>query len=152
MQGRAVGFDALDDVATALLEIVRVVADRSVHGLQITCDTKGGPDEDELDSWSSLLAAARHYRWVTAIRLNGVTDLDQLDAGLPGDLLLLPQLESAMLPDDRRHGGGLPPSAWVDAGEAARIVEAAGRRRFRFGEIPHDASPETVLARVTSLR
>lgn len=150
--GAAVGFDALDDVATALLEVVRVVADRPVHGLQITCDTKGGPDEDELDSWSSLLAAARHYHWVTAIRLNGATDADQLAATLPGDLLLLPQLEAAMVPDDRRHGGGLPPTAWTDSSDAARIAEAAGKRRFRFGEIPHDASPETVLARVTALQ
>jgi hypothetical protein len=122
-----------------------------VQGLQITCDTKGGPDEDELDSWLSVLAAAGHYRWVTAIRLNGVTDPDQPVATLPGDLLLLPQLEAEELPDDRRHGGGLPSCAWTDSSEAVRVVGAAAKRRFRFGEIPHDASPETVLARITAL-
>jgi len=144
------GFDALDDVATALLEVIRTVADRGVHGLQITCDTPGGPDEDELDSWSSLLAAARHYRWVTAIRLNGVTEPKQLDVTVPGDLLLFPHLEAEMVPDDRRHGGGLPGSAWTDVGDPAAI--AAAKRQFRFGEIPPDAAPETVLARITTLQ
>jgi hypothetical protein len=122
-----------------------------VHGVQITCDTTGGPDEDELDSWSSVLAAARHYRWVSAIRLNGVSDLKQLDTALPGDLLLLPRLEAEVLPDDRRHGGGLPSAAWTDSGEAVRLVDAAATRGFRFGEIPPDAAPETVLARITAL-
>jgi hypothetical protein len=150
-EGAVVGFDALDDVATALLEVVRAVADRPVQGLQITCDTKGGPDIDEVDSWSSLLAAAQHYRWVTAIRLNGVSDLDRLDVTVPGNLLLLSQVEAEMLPDDRRYGGGLPPSVWTDSSEATRIVDAAGKRQFRFGEIPQDASPEIVLARVSAL-
>ncbi|MBA2558636.1 MAG: hypothetical protein H0V07_01885 [Propionibacteriales bacterium] len=150
-EGVEVDFDALDDVATALLDVVRTLADRPVHGLQITCDTEPGPDEDELDSWSSLLAAAQHYHWVTAIRLNGVTEPHQLDAVLAGDLLLLPQLEAEMVPDDRRHGGGLPPSAWADSSEAVRIVDAAGKRSFRFGEIPQDASPEVVLDRIKAL-
>jgi len=149
--GEPVGFDALDDIATELLDVVRTVADRPLSGLQITCDTKGGPDADELDSWSTVLAAATHYHWVTAIRLNGVTDPSQLDAGLPGDLLLLSQLEAELVPDDRRHGGGLPPAAWTDSPEAGRIVEAASKRGFRFGEIPHDASPETVLDRISAL-
>ena len=144
-------FDALDDVATGLLKVVRRLADRPVHGLQLTCDTKGGPDEDELDSWSSLLAAAKHYHWVTAIRLDGVSSPDQIDRTLPGDLLLLPQLEAELLPDDRRHGGGLPPSAWVDSSDAAQVAEAGGTRRFRFGEIPRDASPEIVLDRIRAL-
>jgi hypothetical protein len=144
------GLDALDDVATALLDVIRAVAERPLHGLQITSDTPGGPDTDELDSWTSLLAAARHYRWITAIRLNGVTDPTQLDAGLPGDLLLLPHLEAEMLPDDRRHGGGLPAAAWTEVGEPTTI--AAAKRQFRFGEISRDAAPETVLARITTLQ
>jgi hypothetical protein len=149
--GEGADFEALDDVAAALLEVVRSVADRPVHGLQITCDTVGGPDEDELDSWSSVLAAARHYRWVSAIRLNGVSDLKQLDTALPGDLVLLPLLEAEVLPDDRRHGGGLPSGAWTEQSDAVRIVDAAAKRGFRFGEIPSDAAPETVLARITAL-
>jgi hypothetical protein len=150
--GEEADFDALDDTAAALLDVVRAVSDRAVHGLQITCDTVGGPDEDELDSWSSLLAAARHYRWITAIRLNGVSDPGRLDAALPGDLLLLPYVEAELLPDDRRHGGGLPPSVWTGASDAPRLVDAAAKRQFRFGEIPQDAAPETVLARITALQ
>jgi hypothetical protein len=147
--GSAAPWDALDDVATALLAVMRSVADRPLHGLQITCDTEAGPDPDELDSWTSLLAAARHYGWVTAIRLNHVGNTDEIPDGLPADLLLLP--ESVTLPDDRRLGGGLPPMAWTEAEEAVRLVKAAAGRGFRFGEIPHDAAPETVLARVTTL-
>jgi hypothetical protein len=150
-EGQDVGFDALDDVATALLQVVRAVADRPLQGLRISCDTKGGPDEDELDSWSSLVAAARHYHWVTVIRLDGVTDADQLDATWPGDLLLLGNLEADMVPDDRRLGAGLPPAAWTETNQAVLITEAAGKRGFRFGEIPHDAAPETVLDRIKAL-
>ncbi|WP_165485250.1 hypothetical protein, partial [Protofrankia symbiont of Coriaria ruscifolia] len=146
-----VDFDALDDVAAGLLEVIRAVADRPVRGLQITCGTASGPDDDETDVWSSLLAAAGHYGWVTAVRLDDVTDPDQLDTGLPGDLLLLPRLGPEALPDDRRHGGGLPPSVWTDTAEAARLVDAAAKRGFRFGEIPYDAPPETVLARINAL-
>jgi hypothetical protein len=149
--GSEAGFDALDDVAAALLDVVRTLADRQVHGLRITCDSVEGPDDDERDSWSSLLAAAQHYHWTTALRLQAVTDLDQLDPGLPGDLLLLPLLEPELVPDDRRHGGGLPPSAWTDSGDAVRIVDAAAKRGFRFGEIPQEASPEIVLDRIRAL-
>jgi len=151
-EGSDAGFDALDDVATALLEVVRAVADRSLHGLQISCDTKGGPDLDELDSWSSLTAAAQHYHWPIVIRLDGVTDADQLDDTWPGHLLLLANLEAEAVPDDRRLGAGLPAAAWTDSPEAVRIAEAAGRRGFRFGEIPRDAAPEVVLERINALR
>ncbi|ABD11611.1 hypothetical protein CcI156_21045 [Frankia sp. CcI156] len=149
--GAGIDFDALDDVATGLLEVIRSVADRPVRGLQITCDTAGGPDEDETDAWSSLLAAAGHYGWITAVRLNGVTDPDQLDPKLPGDLLLLPHLPAGVLPDDRRYGGGLPAEVWSDTSEAARLLDAAAKRGFRFGEIPTEASPEIVLTRLTAL-
>jgi hypothetical protein len=149
--GEPVTFDDLDDVATALLDVVRAVADRPLDALQITCDRPGGPDEDELESWSSLLAAARHYHWVTVVRLDGVTAPEQLDADLPGDVLLLPRLDPELVPDDGRHGGGLPAAAWADSSEAVRLVDAAAKRRFRFGEIPHDASPETVLDRIRAL-
>jgi hypothetical protein len=150
-EGQDVDFNALDDVATALLGVVRVLADRQLQGLQITCDTKGGPDLDELDSWSSLLAAARHYQWVTVIRLDGVTDADQLDSSWPGDLLLLPHLDAEAVPDDRRLGAGLPPAAWSDSAEAVRITDAAAKRGFRFGEIPQNAAPEIVLDRIKAL-
>ncbi len=118
--------------------------------MQITSDTKAGPDFDELDSWSSLLSAARHYEWVIAIRLNGVTMPDQIDHDLPGDLLLLPHLEAESFgrPSPRRRAT----TYCVDRGErGGRVVEAAAGRRFRFGEIPRDAAPETVLARITAL-
>jgi|GEM_PF-6783483 len=151
VEEQAIDFDELDDVSTALLEVVRAVADRPVQALLITCDTKGGPDSDELDSWSPVLAAAEHYHWVTAIRLNGVSDPEQLDPNLPGDLLLLPALEALVL-DDRRHGAGLPPAVWTGSSEAARLVEAAAKRRFRFGEIPQDAAPEAVLDTVRALQ
>ncbi|MCK9929588.1 hypothetical protein MXD62_20800 [Frankia sp. Mgl5] len=149
--GVAVDLDALDDVAASLLEVIRTVADRPIRGLQITCNTAFGPDDDEADAWSSLLAAAAHYGWVTAIRLNDVTDPDQLDGTLPGDLLLLPQTAADVLPDDRRHGGGLPPAVWTDTDEAARRADVAAKRGLRFGEIPADAPPETVLTRINAL-
>lgn len=146
-----VDLDDLDDVAAGLLEVIRTVADRPIRGLQISCGTPSGPDEDELDSWSSLLAAAKYYGWVTAIRLDGVTAADQLDAEVPGDLVLLPGVADGGLPEDRRHGGGLPPQAWTDTAEAVQIVDAAAKRGLRFGEIPQDASPEVVLTRLNAL-
>ncbi|WP_157488652.1 hypothetical protein [Pseudofrankia sp. DC12] len=145
------GFDELDDVAAGLLEVIRAVADRPIGGLQVTCDTVSGPDADEVDVWSSLLAAAGHYGWITAVRLDGVTSPDQVDTATPGDLLLLSRVAADALPDDPRYGGGLPPALWADTAEAARLAEAAAKRRFRFGEIPADAPPETVVARIVAL-
>jgi len=150
--GGEADLDDLDDIAAGLLDVIRTVADRPVRGLAISSDTAPGPEEDETESWSSLLAAARHYGWVTAIRLDGVTDHGQLDAGLPGDLLLLPRVPPGALPDDRRHGGGLPPEAWADTSAAGQLIDTAARRGFRFGEIPHDAPPETVLTRINTLQ
>ncbi|HVE24562.1 MAG TPA: hypothetical protein VNC22_04130 [Sporichthya sp.] len=149
--GADADLDDLDDVASALLDVVRSLADRPLAGLQITCDTAPGPDEDEADSWSSLLSAARHYGWVTVIRLNALTDPEQLDPGWPGDLVLLPRLDAEAVPDDVRHGAGLPPEAWADSPDAVRTVDAAAKRGFRFGEIPGDASPEIVLDRIRAL-
>jgi hypothetical protein len=149
--GPGAGFDELDDVAAGLLEVIRTLADRPIRGLQITCDPALAPDEDECDSWASLLAAAEHYRWVTAIRLDGVTDPGRLDGELPGQLLLCPRASADVIPDDRRHGGGLAPCVWTDSSEADQLADAAGKRGFRFGEIPFDASPEIVLARLTTL-
>lgn len=145
-------FDDLDDVAAALLQVTRTIADQPVRGLQIICGTPGGPDEDEVESWSVLVAAARHYGWVTAVRLDGVADFDQVDPSIDCDLVLLPQLDPGGVPDDRRYGGGLPSSAWADSPRAHDAVADAARRQFRFGEIPSEASPEVVLGHLACLQ
>lgn len=145
-------FDDLDDAAAALVDVIRSVADRPIAGFQITCDTTDGPDVDELDAWSSMLAAAEHYGWASVLRLDGVTKVTPQIDGLPAKLLLFPRVPAAQLEDDQRHGGGLTPAVWADSDDAAALMDGAAERRFRFGEIPFDASPETVLARVAALR
>lgn len=147
--GAQAGFDDLDDVAASLLEVIRTVADRPVRCLQITA-AGPEPDDDEIESWASLLAAAGHYGWATAIRRDGAVGANG-GAGLPADLLLLPGLGPEELPDDRRHGGGLPPAVWQATPEGARLAEAAVKRGFRYGEIPADAQPEVVLSRSAAL-
>jgi hypothetical protein len=146
-----VDFDAQEDVAAGLLEVIRTVADRPVGGLQIACATLSGPDDDETDCWSSLLSAAEYYGWVTAVRVNEVSNPDQLTTELPADLLLFPRVAADVLPDERRFGAGLPPEVWTDGSDAALLVDAAAKRAFRFGEIPWQAHPETVLSRVAAL-
>jgi hypothetical protein len=47
-----------------------MLGDGPVSGLRITCCTAGGPDEDEANAWLSLLAAAAHYGWIAALRLD----------------------------------------------------------------------------------
>ncbi|WP_281690616.1 hypothetical protein [Pseudonocardia thermophila] len=149
--GADVGFDALDDIASALLEVIRAVADRPVRALVFSCDTASGPDDEETDSWSSALAAASHYGWLRAVRLDAVTAAEQVNADVSADLLLFPNAAPDALPDDRTLGGGLVPAAWADSTEADLLTEAAAERGFRFGEIPQEAAPETVLRRIAVL-
>lgn len=144
-------FDALDVVAAALVDVIRHIADRPLRGLVLSCDAADGPGHDEVDAWSSLLAAARHYGWVTAVRLDTMADPAQLPVALPGDLVLLPAVLPGDVPAGRRYGGGMPAVAWTDSADAARMCQAAARRKFRFGEIPCDAAPETVLKRLAAL-
>jgi hypothetical protein len=58
-----------------------------VAALSITCCTAGGPDEGEADAWSSLLAAAGHYVWIAAHRLDAPAP-GQPRTDPPGGLLL----------------------------------------------------------------
>ena len=142
-------FFALDDVAAAMLEVLRGLADRRISALVITSATPESPGDDELESWSSMLGAAGHYGWHTAARLDGAGTARGVD--LPSELVLLPGVGPAELGEDSRIGGGLVSAFW-EAGEAADLLAArAIERPFRFGEIPAGAAPEVVLSRLDQL-
>ena len=82
-----------------------VLGDGRVSGVSITCCTAGGPDEDEDDAWSRLLAAAGHYGWIAALRL------DTPAPGRPSGGLLLFLARAAQAP---LHGrGGICHHLWV---------------------------------------
>lgn len=149
--GADVSFDDLDDVAAALLEVIRLVADRPVRGLQVRCTSPTGPDADEAESWDSLLAAAGYYDWVRAIRLDEVTDPADVEHDLVGEVLLFPDAPADRLAGDRRHGGGLTAAVWAGTDEAPVLLEGAAALSLRCGEVPADAEPEIVLARLSKL-
>ena len=147
--GQRDDFFALDDVAAAMLEMLRGLADRRVAALVIARAAVGPPGDDELESWSTMLSAAAHYGWRTAARLEGVEPAQGGD--LPTDLVLLPGAGPEQLGEDSRIGGGLVPAFW-EAGEAADLIaERAVTRAFRFGEIPTGVAPESVLFRLDQL-
>ena len=111
----AVGFDALDDVATALTACMRRFADRPLAGLLLESARTTTLSTDELDAYEPLISAARHYGWFTALALpadtSGAVDTVALDL----DVLLWPQRSLEGLAGGRADpaiGGGLTAAVW----------------------------------------
>lgn len=146
----SVTFDDLDEVATALTALVRRFADRPLAGLMIDKDDPALND-DELDAYQPLLGVARHYGWVTALALPGVTELCEPPA-LDLDILLLPRLGIRAVAAGNaakvRIGGGLNDVFWNGGGFDAEYAPG----QLLYGEVPREAMPETVVALLGKLK
>lgn len=141
------GFDAQDDVATALGARLRALAARPVAGLVLRSAAGAAFDADACDACEPLVGLARHYGWLTALAFDAVTDGAADPGGLDVDLVLLgaspcDTLDPAASPC---VGGGLDPDFW----RGAALPPGSGR--LLYGAISADAQPESVLAAARAL-
>ncbi len=145
-------FDDLDDVASALVDLLRQHADRRFTALMIDCDEAGGPSADEMEACAPLQKSANYYGWGVAWRLDAAPQ-DKAPAALltaaSVDVVLLGGWSDAALAaqGEERLAGGLNHAFWCD--EAARAPSWPG---MRFGPIPAQALPERVASRLRLLR
>lgn len=150
--GESASFDDLDDVSTALAGLIRALAEKPVAGLLLARANTSPLSQDECDAYATLIGAARHYGWVTALAFTATTSGPDPEAtAAEVDVILYPELSEAAIAaesgDATRMGGGLTRGFW--SGDAASVVHA-GSGLF-YGEVPQEAEPETVLARVKGL-
>lgn len=144
--GVASDFGELDDVGTALVNLIRLLSNKSFTCLQICTDSANGLSTDEQDACEPLLRAAEYYGWTTCL------SFDKYRSGVippaAADLVLFPELPASRLIEvgDVRFGGGLQSSFWLDGG--GRLPDAI---RLLHGVIPEGASPETVAERMRTL-
>ena len=141
-------FDDLDDVAIAIAALLRDLSTRPLAGIALSCEAV--PSADELEALESVTSAARHYEWQVTLSAKdeareflGLADIDI-------DALLLPEVEIAALSTAGGAapiiGGGLSAAYW--RGDVALEIDD---RCLRYGEIPRDAEPETVVKRIKEL-
>jgi len=142
-------FDELDDLASALAALVRALAERPVSGLLVTRTSEAEWTADEADACEPLFSAARHYGWVSALRVGASLLRTQAGDFRDADILLCADMDAAELAalgPGRKYGGGLPTGYWL--GEAAL---AAAPGQLLYGVIPVDAEPEQIVARCAAL-
>jgi hypothetical protein len=147
---RSFTFDDLDDLSTAMSDFVRPLADKPVTGLLLEKRGDVSLSADEADAYEPIIAAARHYDWVTAMSCPDVTSRAIAGTQLDIDVLLLPQLALEQIAREAtapRIGGGLTDAYWHGAPISAE--DASGR--LLYGCIPESANPETVLSVLRAL-
>lgn len=122
--------DALDDLALSLADLLRALfrPGLSVFRFQ-ECDPRA------LEFYDPLLNVARHYEAVAAIVLKGAAE-GAADDAAGFDLVF----------GDGAEGQMLPATFW----EGADFVPPSDSRLFM--ELPADAVPETILAKLGQLR
>jgi hypothetical protein len=144
-------FDDLDDVASALVALLRQHADRRFTALMIDCDEAGGPSAAELEACAPLQKSANYYGWGVAWRLDAAPQGEapaELLASSGVDVVLLGGWSDAALTvhGEERLAGGLNDAFWCD--EAACAPNWPG---MRFGSIPAQALPERIASRLDLL-
>lgn len=142
-------FDELDDLASALADLVRGLSERPVSGLLVTRNSEAEWTADEADACEPLFSAARHYGWVSALRVGASLLRKQGDALRDPDLLLCADVDAAELATlaaGRKCGGGLPAAYWLGGSQLA-----AAPGQLLYGVIPVDAEPEHIVERCAAL-
>lgn len=139
-------FDDLDDVSSALADLVRALADRPVAALFVA--RAGGEPwtADETDAYGPLFGTAHHYGWLAALGVDaaildggGFEEVDLvLCAAAPGA-----RLAASVAP---RVGGGLTEAYWRS--DTDPMLPAGA---LAYGVIPADAEPERIVARCAAL-
>lgn len=145
----APGFDELDEVTLALADLVRSYAEKPIAGLLISRAGADAVSTDEADAYATLIGAARHYRWVTALTRVSMPAAGAVD-GLDVDLILCPELDAPTLAAVAARGvccgGGLTRAFWM-----APHVPPIPALGILYGVVPETAQPERVIERMQGL-
>ncbi len=145
-----IDFDDLDDAAVALAGLVRKFSECKISGLMLATDISAAGAEDEFDTLGAIVSTAKHYRWVTALRIDGA--VDAATAAKSGvDFALFPNagpgaFAQGWSQDSVRLGGGLSHAFWRGE-DFAEIPDNA----LLYGDAPGDIAPEQVLERAARL-
>lgn len=143
-------YDDLDDAAVILAGLVRRFSECKFSALMLASDVGKDQVEDELDTLGAIVSTAKHYRWLTVLRLEEPVDeaiLEQLNV----DLALLPNVEPghfSALCDQAglRLGGGLSKEFW-QGDDFSNVPKDA----LFYGDAPGDITPEKVLERLVKI-
>lgn len=139
-------FDDLDDAAVALAGLVRQFSECKFAGLMLASDVGAEYAGDEFETFGAIVSTAKHYRWVSLLRVDG--DIDRNTAAESQvDIILLPHVAPKEFTEnwsvgDIRVGGGLSGAFWSGDDFSQLPAEA-----LVYGDAPADISPEAVLER-----
>ena len=141
-------FNELDDLASALVGLLRALSDKPVAALLVARAGKAAWTMDEADACEPIFGAAHHYGWLTAMSVEHALAAGGAPEGAAIDLLLCADADPAMLTRSGRPriGGGLPAAYWTGDGPAAPTPGV-----LAYGVIPVDAEPERILERCAGL-
>lgn len=142
--------DDADDAGALLAERIRGLSTRAVDGIVLEIAAPAERRRDELEAADPLLASARHYRWVSALRLER-WEPEEGELRHSADLLLLPGAGCDELIDawwrGAPVGGGLPPAFW----SGDEPLDPLPERTLLYGDVPHDVPPERVVERIEAI-
>lgn len=142
--------DDADDAGALLAERIRGLSTRAVDGIVLETAAPGERRRDELEAADPLLASARHYRWVSALRLER-WEPEEGELRHSADLLLLPGAGCDELIDawwrGAPVGGGLPPAFW----SGDEPLDPLPERSLLYGDVPPDVPPERVVERIEAI-
>jgi hypothetical protein len=142
--------DDVDSAAVYLADAVRCFANAGVSAVVLdVMDDRCAAADALVDLHRPLLNLAGHYNWMPGVRVGGaefgrVAMLDQVEVTL---CPVAPFSAVAELDPAGYCGGGLDSTFWTSE-ECPPVPE----RALGYGQIPHDAHPERVLSRLSSLR
>jgi hypothetical protein len=125
--------DNIDGAAVYIADFLRAFANSGIDGVLLhEVDAAGPADAEQLEWWfQPVINVCKHYRW----------ELGLLDAGTAR----LPFAEGLSFLISGAAGQILGPDFWDRGG-------APAGRQLLYGAVPATAEPETVLARLKTLR
>ena len=136
-----VGGDEADSCAVYVAEFLRSFGESGVDGLLLEERAGAEPaNAEELGWYQPVINVAGHYRWDLGVRLPTAASFSGDATGV--QFVIAPKAVSGAA-----NGLALPDAFWT--GDAAPAVPKGA---FRFAEIPAQAVPEQVLARLNALR
>lgn len=146
----AIEFDDLDDAAITLAGLVRRFSECKFSALVLASDVGSEQAEDEFETLGAIISTAKHYRWLTGLRLEASVDVATL-AQANVNFALLPnegpdRYATLCEQGDLRLGGGVSKAFWQGE-DFSNLPKDA----LFYGDAPGDIAPEKVLERLASI-